>query len=271
MKQHVTATKIVVALVMTVIIIGISAFGQKDEGGRKNSFRNDGEREQDTTARRRHNGHADARNLDKLDVEMKKLDAEIKKLDIEMKKMDFSKMERNINEAISKVDFDKIGAEVESALSKIDFEKIGREIETSMQKVDWEKVNNEIKQSMAQLKEVEFPKIKLEMEKVKAELQKEGKNIKIEGEKIRADVERSMQGAKESIEKAREEIKSIRDFTNALEADGLINKKRSYKIEVKEGELFIDNKKQPQGVTDKYKQYFKKDNFKIVNEGDDRI
>lgn len=272
MKQHATATKIVLALVITVIVIGFSAFGQKEEGRGTDSFRNDQkQREQDTTARRKHNGHTDARHLEKMEEGMKKMDEEMKRMDVELKKIDFSKMEKDINAAIQKVDFKKAGKEMEAAIEKVDFEKVGREIETAMKKVDWEKMNSDLQKSMARLKEVEMPKIKLEMEKAKAAMEKEGKNIKIDGEKMRADIEKSMQEAKISIEKAKAEIKSVQEFTKALETDGLINKKRSYKIEVKDGELYIDDKKQPQGVSDKYKQYFKKENFKIVHEADDRI
>jgi hypothetical protein len=39
---------------------------------------------------------------------------------------------------------------------------------------------------------------------------------------------------------------------------------------VKEGELYINDKKQPKEVSDKYRQYYKKDNF-TINMKDDGI
>ncbi len=271
MKQHATATKLVVALVLTVIIIGVSAFRQK-AGGQQDSFRTAQKHaQQDTSTRRKHNGPMDARHADKLDATMRHLDEEMKKLDTELKKMDFGRMEKEINQSMKEIDAEKIGRDVEAAIKKIDFEKVGKEIEASMKKVDWEKINKEIEESMVKLREVEMPKLKAEMEKVRAQLVKERMDVKVDGEKIRKDVEKAMQGAKESIAQAREEVKELKAFTDALQSDGLIDKKKSYKIEVNNGELFINDKKQPKEVYEKYKRYYKKDRLKIEMEPDDRI
>jgi len=48
-----------------------------------------------------------------------------------------------------------------------------------------------------------------------------------------------------------------------MEKDGLINSKEDYDIEYKEGNLYINDQKQPQEVLNKYKEYFKKDNTRI--------
>lgn len=57
-------------------------------------------------------------------------------------------------------------------------------------------------------------------------------------------------------------------FTNALEKDGLVNNKKPYKLEIKDGEFYINDKKQPKEVTEKFRKYFRNDNYTITNDGD---
>jgi hypothetical protein len=51
-----------------------------------------------------------------------------------------------------------------------------------------------------------------------------------------------------------------------MEKDGLLNTKEDYSIRYNDGELFINDKKQPQDVTDKYKKYLPKKNIAIKKE-----
>ncbi len=194
-----------------------------------------------------------------LDKAMKELDEAMKKLNVEMKNLDFSKMEKEIKEA----------------MSKVDMKKISEEIKASMDKVDWNKIKSEVDEAMRnaekQMKEVDFKKIENEMAELQEKLKKEQLNIKIDGEKIRKEVEESMKKAKVDIEKAKVELKNLKEFTDELERDGLIDKKKGYRIQVKDGELYINGKQQPTQTRDKYKKYFRKDNFTINNDGDDII
>jgi hypothetical protein len=102
-------------------------------------------------------------------------------------------------------------------------------------------------------------------------LGKEQMNIKIDGEKIRQQVEEGMRKAKAGMEKAREEIKNLQEFTDELEKDGLINKKKGYKIQVKDGELYINGANQSKETSDKYRKYYRKENFTINTDGDSII
>jgi hypothetical protein len=81
--------------------------------------------------------------------------------------------------------------------------------------------------------------------------------------KIRRNTEKAMKSARESMKKIKVEMKGLRDFTNALESDGLIDKLKPYKIEVKGGDLYINDKKQPKEVSEKYRKYYRKDSFTI--------
>jgi hypothetical protein len=64
-------------------------------------------------------------------------------------------------------------------------------------------------------------------------------------------------------------MKNYTDFMNELEKDGLINKKSGYKVQLKDGSLFINGKEQSKETTAKYNKYYKeKKNFSISVNGD---
>ena len=60
----------------------------------------------------------------------------------------------------------------------------------------------------------------------------------------------------------------MKQLTNALQKDGLVDNKKPYKLEIKDGELYINGEKQSKEVTDKYRKYFRNDNYTITNDGD---
>jgi hypothetical protein len=251
MKQHLTATKLVLALGILATSICILSFRGEDSVRQKTFRKEITPGYEDTPTPRKRNRNTD--EFRDLDETMKGLDIQMKKLDEQMKKLDFSKMEKDIN----------------SAIAKIDAEKISKEIEASMAKIDWKKMELEMKQAMEEVKNIDKVKIKAEMEKVKADLAKQKFDIKIDAEKINKDVKEAMENAKASIGKAKAEIKQMKEFTDELQKDGLIDKSKAYKIQVKDNELYINDKKQPKEVNDKYRKYFKKDNYTIQSDGKD--
>jgi len=194
-----------------------------------------------------------------LDQAMKELDEAMKTLNNEMKNIDFSKMEK----------------EIKVAMKGIDMKKIGEEVKNSMAKVDWSKIQLEVNQAMEEaeikMKEIDFSKMEKEKENMQKNLEKQQLNLNLNGEKIRVEVEKGMQHAKEGMEKAKVEIQNLKDFTTALENDGLIDKKKGYRIQVKDGELYLNGIKQSKETTEKYKKYFRKENLTISNDGDDII
>jgi hypothetical protein len=66
----------------------------------------------------------------------------------------------------------------------------------------------------------------------------------------------------------KKDLAVMTDLTTALEKDGLIDNKKPYKLEIRDGELYINGKKQTKKVNDKYRKYFKNDNYTITNDGD---
>jgi len=131
-----------------------------------------------------------------------------------------------------------------------------------------------LKAELEEVKKIDMKQFELEMKKMKEEIEKIGPQIKQEMEKAKIE----MENAKVEIEKAKVELKEYKEFINGLEKDGLISKD-NYTIEHKNGELFIDGKKQPGSVYNKYRKFLdghkkftmKKtaDDFNISNDDDD--
>lgn len=64
-----------------------------------------------------------------------------------------------------------------------------------------------------------------------------------------------------------EDIRLMNLLTNALENDGLTDSKKSYKLEIKNSEFYINDVKQSKEITDKYRMHFradKNDNYTIM-------
>lgn len=256
MKQEAFFTRMVFALAFTAIAIGFSAFSQKQEKGGRYSFRKEQHSEDnDTSTSGKRNRDRTSWNFDRVDEQMDQLEVQMKNLDNQMKNLDISKFQREADEAINKVDFKKIAEQVDEA----------------MKNVDWENINNEVAENInvSKLKMVEMKK---EMEQAKRNLEKQKTHLKLNTAKIKVDIENAMKRAKTSIENAKERLRNIKEFTDQLEKDGLIDKSKAYKIEVKGGELYIDGKKQPKKISDKYRNYYRKSDFTIdMSEGDDFI
>lgn len=251
MKNVFTCAKPFFPAVLLVVLIGASSWqdGTKNKIQPKQNFA-------DTVKPRNNSAGKDEYRVKDFDQAMKELDEAMKKLDIEMKKFDGAKIEKEIKEAMSKVDFKKMQEEIRASMDKIDWKKIHGDMEKAM------------KEAEVNMKNINMEKVEEKIKEMQQKLEKQQLNIQVDGEKIRKQVEESMKHAKENIEKAREEVKFMEQFTDELEKDGLINKKKGYKVQVKDGELYINGTKQSKETSDKYRKYFKKDNFTINNDGD---
>ncbi|MCE3282218.1 MAG: hypothetical protein K0Q66_955 [Chitinophagaceae bacterium] len=251
MKNVFTFIKPFFLAVLLVAFIGASAW-QADP---KNEVRQQGDN-RDTVKPGKHVPGKNEHRVKDFDQAMKELEEAMRKLEVEMKKVDGAKIEKEIKEAMSKVDMKKIEAEIKAAMEKVDWNKIRVDVDKAM------------KEAEVEMKKIDFGKIEKEMEQLKLELKEIDLDIKIDAEKIRKEVEEGMKKGKEGKEKAMAEVKLLKEFTDELEKDGLIDKKKGYKVEVKDGELYINGTKQSKETTEKYRKYFKKDNFSISTDGD---
>lgn len=187
------------------------------------------------------------RDIDEAIEELNKSKAEVER---NMKEIDLSKLEKEINESLKNVHIDqeKLKADIDKAVKEIDIEKMRKDIDESLAKIDMEKVRAEIEK----IKEVDVEKIAAALKKMKPEL------------------EQSLKAAQEGIEKARQEMQGYKSLIDGLEKEGLINKKESYTIEYRSGELIVNGRRQPAAVAKKYKEFLTghKD-FVIKKDGDD--
>ena len=206
-------------------------------------------------------------------MEKKERDYKISEVDQAMKELDKAMvdMDKNI-----KIDFSKMDKEIKLAMDeikKIDFEKIGREVEASLKEVNWEKTRAEVDKALIEaevkIKEVDMKKIRKELEAVKENINIDKIKSHIDIEKIQKSVHEGLAKARTGIESAKKELGLLKEFTEALEKDGLISKKKGYKINIKNNEMYINGAKQSQEVNEKYRKYFKDGNYTLSSDGDE--
>ena len=194
-----------------------------------------------------------------LDQAMKELDNAMVDMDKNMK-IDLSKMDKELKLAMDEI-------------KKVDWEKINQEIKTAIKNIDWDKTKAEIdkaiKQAEFETNAVNKEKIEKQIEMAKLNLEKARVNSKTDIAEMKRKAEKTMEGTKETIQKAKKELSQLKEFTEALEKDGMISKKKGYMLEIKKGELFINGTKQSQEINDKYRKYFKDYDYTIKSDGEE--
>lgn len=193
----------------------------------------------DTSLPRKKN-HFNTRDYNQADLDkaMTELDKAMVDLNKDLK-IDLSKMQIELKQALEQV-------------NKIDYEKISKEVQASLKQIDWQKTQKEVDKAMheaqARLQEVDM------------------KKVHIDADKISREVSEGLSKAKLGIEKAKKELAELKAFTNQLEKDGLIDKKKGYKIEIRNKKLIINGKEQSKEVNEKYQQYLDKEDFSISSD-----
>lgn len=195
---------------------------------------------------------------------------------------DLDKAMRELDEAMvdmdknTRIDFSKMDREIKAALEevkKIDFEKIGREVEASLKEVDWTSTRREVERAMREaekeISEIDLKQVHKEVAKAMESVSAAKINAHIDMREIHEQVEKGLEAARTGIHKAEREISQLKEFTGELEKDGLINRKKGFKLEIKDNELFINGTKQSKEVNDKYRKYFKDGDYVIKSDGED--
>jgi hypothetical protein len=233
------------------------------------------------------------------DKELRQLDEAQQQLD-KLKDKDWDKIQNDIEESLRKIDVEKIQQQVTDAYAKVDFENINRQIQESLRKIDFEKMKLELDKSLENAGKIDKEEIKKEIQKAerqvkealdreewkeelknaqklkKEELEKEMARVKKDMEKVKEDMKKEkfnfkkeMEKAKIDLDKSKEELKGYQEMIYDMEKEGLLSTKDDYSIEYKDGNLYINDKKQSQQVTDKYKKYFKKNKIAIKKQDGD--
>lgn len=207
-----------------------------------------------------------------IEINLKDIDKTIKEslelAEKSMKAVDWNKMSQQIKESMKSVDMAKLQLDVAKSMKEVDWSKMQAEINRSMKDIDMAKMQmdiqkeikegmknintEELKKSMEELKKLNFDDLKKEMENLKKNLDVNKDQIKMELDKARLEMLKAKTGLGE-----------VKEMTSEMEKDGLINKKDTNTIEFRNKELFINGKKQSPETTEKYRRYFKGDNFKF--------
>lgn len=210
------------------------------------------------------------------DLEKRGPDKELDDLDRRME-FDFDRMGMEIEKSMKKweeemdrhqPDMEKIQDHIRDALKNIDLEQIEKETQRSVQQamknIDFTKMNADIEKSMSEVREKinseDFRKeldaaSKLDMDDLRRELD----HVRVEVEKNRPLIREQLKRAQEDFRKAKGTLLAYQEMLDDMEADGLINQDGDYSIAYKNGELFVNEQKQPAQTRDKYKEYFKGD------------
>lgn len=199
---------------------------------------------------------------------MEDLDRAMQSLDIAMAQMNHQLKDQMVN----------VDAQVKMAMEqvkKLDMEKISRDVQASLAKIDWDKTNTEMKKAMKEaqekIKQIDMKEMEKELAKAREEINQAKIQSKIDMGKIHEEIEKGLENARTGIEKAKKEISQMKEFTDALDKDGLINKKKAYKIEIRDGKLYLNDKLQSDTVTEKYRKYFKDENYTIKSDGEGTV
>jgi len=270
MKQFILKNKKVLGTMFALLLVGVITMSFQDSPFGYNRFAVQGNNDldkccTDTVPDRGDNGSIKMKDFDKLQSE---LDRSLSQLGEEMKKIDYSKMQKEIEASLKSIDAEKIMKDVERSLKSIDLDKTLASVSSSLKDLDLDLKGEEVEKAMKEAqKEIEKAKKEIsniDKEAIKKELteaKKEVEKSKAEIDKI--DMDKIMSEAKVDIDKAKEELKLTKELITQLEKDGLVDTKKGFELEYRNRSLYIDGKKQSDEVTDRYRKYFKKDDFKI--------
>jgi hypothetical protein len=191
--------------------------------------------------------------MKQLDELTANLDIEMKNVAEELKKIDLGDIMRQVEKALKEANLDKINIEVEKALKSVDLDAIEKEVKAALKDVQWDKMKLEMQQA---LKDAKTEMSKIDTETIKKAMEEASKALdKAKLELKQIDFGKIMDNAKEGIDKAKAKLRSIKTMFTEMEKDGLIDTRAGFTVNFKDGDLFINGKKQPQEVTDKYRKY----------------
>lgn len=204
-----------------------------------------------------------------------------------LKAVDWKKINKEIETSLKAIDWDKINAEVNAAVKEskesVDPELIRQSVElglksaqTAMASIDIERI---IKESMAHahrgISEAERANIRKEMNKARAAQREAMREAREESRtkerEARREVIRDRQAENaERVKEAREHAshQQYKELISKLTDDKLIDPSKSFSIEKKNDELYINGAKQPAAVMNKYRSYLRSAQISIKGDKD---
>ena len=185
-------------------------------------------------------------------------------LDKELNTRSIEKALRNVEDRLKKL---------ETELRDRDWDKVQHAYRKAINDVNWKQVEADTRQALADVNKklilennIYLHKIKLQIDQAKAIAAQNLKEMQIS---IDHDLKINLQNATQSLQKAQTSLQWLEAFANDLKKDGLIEDGKPYSVEIKDGDLYINDVKQSKKVTkkyrEKYKEYFENNggDFKI--------
>jgi len=229
-----------------------------------------------------------------------------KKLSLEDQIQEIRKAQENLQRELSQKDWTKIEAEMENALSRIntkeidaqmqkamaefdrsiaridkeqllrqvdmeklqaDMAKVQLEIEKEFSSRDWKKemktAQLEMEKALKEIKSIDPAQLKEELAKAKIEMKLSQEKLALELDRAKKEmkdnkisIKQSLEDARKDLEKTRKEYEGYRTMIGEMQQEGLIPDPKNYQIEFKGGEIYVNGVKQPATITSRYRKYF---------------
>lgn len=210
-----------------------------------------------------------------------------------MKEVNWDDINREVENAIKNVDWTQVHKDVEQAMKNINWSDVNRQVKENLKNanvhpnvninIDTNNIQESIRMGMdaarAAIKDVAIPAAQMGIESARAAMNSQ--EFKDAMEKARQETAKAMKESKKQMQlamaTAKAEMKKQRiaetkyredmvhakadgqykEMIDKMAADKLIDAKKGFKIEKKEGTLYINDVKQTAEVADKYKTYLK--------------
>jgi len=210
-----------------------------------------------------------------------------------MKEVNWDDINREVENAIKNVDWTQVHKDVEQAMKNINWSDVNRQVKENLKNanvhpnvninIDTNNIQESIRMGMdaarAAIKDVAIPAAQMGIESARAAMNSQ--EFKDAMEKARQETAKAMKESKKQMQlamaTAKAEMKKQRiaetkyredmvhakadgqykEMIDKMAADKLIDAKKGFKIEKKEGNLYINDVKQTAEVADKYKTYLK--------------
>lgn len=165
--------------------------------------------------------------------------------------IDGDKIEREIEHAmkeIENIDWDAIGDGIEDALSNI-------KVDMNLDNLD-KQVRIEIKKELEKSREA-LEGAKREIERSKRDIEHSRAMARAHAGHTRAHAHAGSNGEEPTEQEIMVEGENVSELLDKLHKDGLIDRTDKFKVEKREGELYINGEKQSAAVMEKYNRYLK--------------
>lgn len=157
---------------------------------------------------------------------------------------------------------------LEKQIEDVGYERAAEAYQKAVRDVDWKRLENAAGRSLAQTHaamdraQQKFTRDhKVQLMQLDRELAIAGKKLAQHSRELAYNIERNVQvelrKAQVELKKSNGKLKDVQNLIDDLAKDKLIDKDGKYALEIKEGELYINGKLQPQSVTEKYKKRYK--------------